>query len=144
MRASFRQIRVRLAAMNAFAQEHLSGIKVVQLLGRGAAAQREYNEINAGHRDAYLGQIRADSAMYAVVEAIGSLAVGVVIWFASGRRAEDIAMIGVVVVFIEYINKFFIPVRDLSQKYAVMQGAMAASERSSSCSIPTSPTAARR
>ena len=129
MRASFRQIRVRLAAMNAFAQEHLSGIKVVQLLGRGAAAQREYNEINAGHRDAYLGQIRADSAMYAVVEAIGSLAVGVVIWFASGRRAEDIAMIGVVVVFIEYINKFFIPVRDLSQKYAVMQGAMAASER---------------
>jgi len=129
MRASFRQIRVRLAAMNAFAQEHLSGIKVVQLLGRGAAAQREYNEINAGHRDAYLGQIRADSAMYAVVEAIGSIAVAIVIWFASGRRTQDIAMIGVVVVFIEYINKFFIPVRDLSQKYAVMQGAMAASER---------------
>ncbi|MDB4964168.1 MAG: transporter related protein [Myxococcales bacterium] len=129
MRASFRQIRVRLAAMNAFAQEHLSGIKVVQLLGRGVAAQREYNDINAGHRDAYLGQIRADSAMYAVVEAIGSLAVGIVIWYASGRRAEDIATIGVVVVFIEYINKFFIPVRDLSQKYAVMQGAMAASER---------------
>ena len=129
MRASFRQIRVRLAAMNAFAQEHLSGIKVLQLLGRGVAAQREYNEINAGHRDAYLGQIRADSAMYAIVEAIGSLAVAVVLWFASGRRAENIAMIGVVVVFIEYINKFFIPVRDLSQKYAVMQGAMAASER---------------
>lgn len=129
MRASFRQIRVRLAAMNAFAQEHLSGIKVVQLLGRAAAAQREYNEINAGHRDAYLGQIRADSAMYAIVEAIGSIAAGVVIWFAAGRRSEDIAMIGVVVVFIEYINKFFIPVRDLSQKYAVMQGAMAASER---------------
>lgn len=129
MRASFRQIRVRLAAMNAFAQEHLSGIKVLQLLGRGAAAQREYNDINAGHRDAYLGQIRADSAMYAVVEAIGSIAVAVVLWFASGRHTEDIAMIGVVVVFIEYINKFFIPVRDLSQKYAVMQGAMAASER---------------
>jgi len=129
MRASFRQIRVRLAAMNAFAQEHLSGIKVLQLLGRGAAAQREYNEINAGHRDAYLGQIRADSAMYAVVEAIGSIAVAVVLWFVSGRHTEDIAMIGVVVVFIEYINKFFIPVRDLSQKYAVMQGAMAASER---------------
>ena len=129
MRASFRQIRVRLAAMNAFAQEHLSGIKVLQLLGRGVAAQREYNEINAGHRDAYLGQIRADSAMYAVVEAIGSVAVAVVLWFVSGRRTENIAMIGVVVVFIEYINKFFIPVRDLSQKYAVMQGAMAASER---------------
>ncbi|CAN5795247.1 ABC transporter ATP-binding protein [soil metagenome] len=129
MRASFRQIRVRLAAMNAFAQEHLSGIKVVQLLGRSTTAQREYDEINAGHRDAYLGQIRADAAMYAVVEAIGSMAIGIVIWFAAGHRAESIPMIGVVVVFIEYINKFFIPVRDLSQKYAVMQGAMAASER---------------
>lgn len=129
MRASFRQIRVRLAAMNAFAQEHLSGIKVVQLLGRSAAAKREYDEINAGHRDAYLGQIRADSAMYAIVEAIGSMAIGVVIWYAAGHRTESIPMIGVVVVFIEYINKFFIPVRDLSQKYAVMQGAMAASER---------------
>ncbi|MBA3458545.1 MAG: ABC transporter ATP-binding protein, partial [Deltaproteobacteria bacterium] len=129
MRASFRQIRVRLAAMNAFAQEHLSGIKVVQLLGRSTTAQREYDEINAGHRDAYLGQIRADSAMYAIVEAIGSAAIGVIIWFAAGHRAESIPMIGVVVVFIEYINKFFIPVRDLSAKYAVMQGAMAASER---------------
>ncbi len=129
MRASFRQIRVRLAAMNAFAQEHLSGIKVVQLLGRSDIAKREYDEINAGHRDAYLGQIRADASMYAIVEAIGSVAIAVVIWYASGHRRESIAMIGVVVVFIEYINKFFVPVRDLSAKYAVMQGAMAASER---------------
>ena len=129
MRASFRQIRVRLAAMNAFAQEHLSGIRVVQLLGRGPTAQTEYNDINAGHRDAYLGQIRADASMYAIVEAIGTVAVAVVIWYAAGHRADNIAMNGVVVVFIEYINKFFVPVRDLSQKYAVMQGAMAASER---------------
>jgi ATP-binding cassette subfamily B protein len=120
---------VRLAAMNAFAQEHLSGIKVVQLLGRGVIAQREYDEINAGHRDAYLGQIRADAAMYAVVEAIGTIAIGIVVWYAAGHRRENIEMIGVVVVFIDYINKFFIPVRDLSQKYAVMQGAMAATER---------------
>ncbi|MBX3158307.1 MAG: ABC transporter ATP-binding protein [Deltaproteobacteria bacterium] len=129
MRASFRQIRVRLAAMNAFAQEHLSGIKVVQLLGRASTASKEYDEINAGHRDAYLGQIRADSAMYAIVEAIGSVSVAAVIWYASGHRIETIEMIGIVVVFIEYTNKFFIPVRDLSAKYAVMQGAMAASER---------------
>jgi ATP-binding cassette subfamily B protein len=129
MRQSFRQVRVRLAAMNAFAQEHLSGIKVVQLLGRGPTARREYDEINAGHRDAYLGQIRADASMYALVEAIGSVAIAVVIWYAAGHRSGSIEMIGVVVVFIEYINKFFIPVRDLSAKYAVMQGAMAASER---------------
>lgn len=130
MRASFRQIRVRLAAMNAFAQEHLSGIKVVQLLGRARTAQREYDEINAGHRDAYLGQIRADAAMYAVVEAIGTVAIAVVIWFAAGNRPESGAqLVAFVWMYIFYINMFFIPVRDLSQKYAVMQGAMAASER---------------
>jgi ATP-binding cassette, subfamily B, multidrug efflux pump len=129
MRKSFRQIRVRLAAMNAFAQEHLFGIRVVQLLGRSAIAQREYDEINAGHRDAYLLQIRADAAMYALVEAISYIAVGLIIWYASGHRAADAATIAVVVAFIEYVNKFFIPIRDLSAKYAVMQGAMAASER---------------
>ncbi|MEO6773964.1 MAG: ABC transporter ATP-binding protein [Kofleriaceae bacterium] len=129
MRKSFRQIRVRLAAMNAFAQEHLFGIRVIHLLGRNRTALREYDEINAGHRDAYLLQIRADAAMYALVEAIGYIAIGLIIWFAAGHRLENAATIGVVVVFIEYINKFFIPIRDLSSKYAVMQGAMAASER---------------
>jgi ATP-binding cassette, subfamily B, multidrug efflux pump len=129
MRKSFRQIRVRLAAMNAFAQEHLFGIRVIHLLGRNKIARREYDEVNAGHRDAYLLQIRADAAMYALVEAIGYMAIGLIIWYAAGHRIENAATIGVVVVFIEYINKFFIPIRDLSSKYAVMQGAMAASER---------------
>jgi ATP-binding cassette subfamily B multidrug efflux pump len=134
MRTSFRQIRVRLAAMNGFAQEHLFGIRVVQLLGRGTTAQREYNEINAGHRDAYLLQIRADAAMYALVEAIGYIAIGGVLWWASAHRllplgGNNAAAIALIVLFYEYINRFFEPIRDLSAKYAVMQGAMAASER---------------
>jgi ATP-binding cassette subfamily B protein len=140
MRTSFRQIRVRLAAMNAFAQEHLFGIRVVQLLGRGRLAQREYDEINAGHRDAYLLQIQADAAMYALVTAIGYVAIGGVMWWATVHRivpfagehasdAQTAATIALIVLFIEYINRFFEPIRDLSAKYAVMQGAMAASER---------------
>jgi ATP-binding cassette subfamily B multidrug efflux pump len=132
MRTSFRVIRVRLAAMNAFVQEHLLGIKVVQVFRREDAAAAEYDMINAGHRDAYLMSIRADAAMYALVEAIGILAIALVAWWAArdlGVSGETIATVGVVVVFIEYINKFFIPVRDLSAKYAVMQGAMAATER---------------
>ena len=129
MRVSFRQIRVRIAAMNGFAQEHLFGIRVVQMLGRAKLAQREYDEINAGHRDAYLLQIRADAVMYAMVEAIGYIAVALIAYWASGHHSTDAAMIATLVLFIEYINKFFIPVRDLSAKYAVMQGAMAASER---------------
>ncbi len=129
MRKSFRQIRVRLAAMNAFAQEHLFGIRVLHLLGRNKIALREYNEINAGHRDAYLLQIRADAAMYALVEAIGRIAIAGILWWASARTATDAALIALVVVFKEYIEKFFVPIRDLSAKYAVMQGAMAACER---------------
>jgi ATP-binding cassette subfamily B multidrug efflux pump len=129
MRTSFRQIRVRLAAMNGFAQEHLFGIRVVHLLGRAKTAQREYDEINAGHRDAYNLQNRADAAMYALVEAIGYLAIGGVLWWVSGHSDFTAATIALVVLFIEYINRFFEPIRDLSAKYAVMQGAMAASER---------------
>ena len=133
MRRSFREIRLRLAAMNSFVQEHLSGIRVVQFLGRTESAGRQYNQINAAHRDAYLESIRADAAMYAMVEAIGVLAIGLVAWFAARRLGADaksaVVAVGTVAVFIEYINKFFIPVRDLSAKYAVMQGAMAAAER---------------
>lgn len=139
MRTSFRQIRVRLAAMNAFAQEHLFGIRVVQLLGRGQIAQREYNEINAGHRDAYLLQIRADAGMYALVEAVSYIAIGIVLWWAAQHRllplieardtAQVAAAIGIIWAFYGYITQFFEPIRDLSAKYAVMQGAMAASER---------------
>jgi ATP-binding cassette subfamily B protein len=132
MRTSFREIRVRLAAMNAFVQEHLSGIRVVQLFRRERAAGAEYDEINAAHRDAYLVSIRADAAMYAMVEAIGVMAIAGIAWWASQRLeggGDVVAQVGLVVVFIEYVNKFFLPVRDLSAKYAVMQGAMAATER---------------
>jgi ATP-binding cassette, subfamily B, multidrug efflux pump len=136
MRRSFRQVRVRLAAMNAFAQEHLSGIRVIHLLGRQAAARREYDEVNAGHRDAYHESIKADAAMYALVEAIGVIAIAAIAWWSARRfgadpatQAQVVATVGLVAAFIEYINRFFIPVRDLSAKYAVMQGAMAATER---------------
>ncbi len=133
MRRSFRAIRVRLAAMNAFLQEHLSGVRVVQLFRREAAARGEYDEINAGHRDAYLESIQADSIMYAMVEAIGVAAVALVAWWSASRvggSAPAIAVkLGTVAAFIRYIDAFFMPVRDLSAKYAVMQGAMAATER---------------
>jgi ATP-binding cassette subfamily B protein len=132
MRRSFRAIRVRLAAMNAFLQEHLSGVRVVQLFRREEAARREYDEINAGHRDAYLESIRADAVMYALVEAIGVGAVALVAWWAArsaGVSATTAAELGTVAAFIRYIDAFFLPVRDLSAKYAVMQGAMAATER---------------
>jgi ATP-binding cassette subfamily B multidrug efflux pump len=129
MRNSFREIRVKLAAMNAFLQEHLSGIKVVQLFGRERRSARAYDSINAAHRDAYLGAIRADSGMYALVEAIGIASAASIVWYAGAGIGKGALTVGLVVAFVEYVNKFFIPVRDFSAKYTVMQSAMASAER---------------
>ncbi len=129
MRTSFRAIRVKLAAMNSFVAEHVSGIKVVQAFRRERAALRDYNRINADYRDAYLGAIRADASMYAGVEAIGIVSAACIAWYAGARIDDGVLTVGLVVAFIEYVNKFFIPVRDLSAKYTVMQSAMAATER---------------
>lgn len=129
MRGSFRAIRVKLAAMNSHLQEHLSGLRVVQLFRREAAASSEYDRINAEYREAYLGAIRADAAMYAIVEAIGVASAACIAWYSGANIAEGVLTVGLVVAFIEYVNKFFIPVRDLSAKYTVMQSAMAAAER---------------
>ncbi|HEU5057574.1 MAG TPA: ABC transporter ATP-binding protein [Kofleriaceae bacterium] len=129
MRESFREIRVKLAALNAMLQEHLSGLKVVQLFRRERAAQADYDAVNREHRDAYLGAIRADAGMYALVEAIGVLAAASIAWYAGARIGESALTVGLVVAFVEYVNKFFIPVRDFSAKYTVMQSAMASAER---------------
>lgn len=129
MRASFRLIRVKVAALNSFAQEHLSGLRVVQLFARERAAVGEYNEINAEHRDAYLVAIKADAAMYALVEGIGVVSIAAIAWYAGVYMVADPATVALIVAFIEYIRKFFIPIRDFSAKYTVMQSAMAASER---------------
>lgn len=133
MRTSFREIRVKLAAMNAYVAEHLSGIRVVQLFRRERRAHADYDTINADYRDAYLGAIKADATMYAVVEAVGVVSTACVAWWAGSKMgvldASDAPTIGLVVAFIEYINKFFVPIKDLSAKYTVMQSAMAAVER---------------
>ncbi len=129
MRSSFRKIRVKLAEMNAFVQEHLSGIAVVQLFCREKAASDNYNKINGDYRDAYLGAIKADAGMYAIVEAIGVVSVACIAYYAGGEITKDALTVGLVIAFIEYVNKFYVPVKDLSAKYAVMQSAMAATER---------------
>ena len=129
MRKSYRAIRVKLAAMNSHVQEHLSGIKVVQLFAREKQASDRYDEINHEYRTAFLGVIKADSGMYAVVEALGITSAAAIAWYSGGEIGRGAVTVGLVVVFVEYVNKFFIPIRDFSSKYSVMQGAMAAAER---------------
>ncbi len=129
MRSSYRQIRSKLAAMNTHVQEHLSGIAVVQLFVHEDATAKEYDLINADYRKAYEGSILADASMYAIVEAIGLISAACIAWYAGNTIAGTALTIGIVVAFIEYVNKFFIPIKDFSAKYAVMQSAMAAAER---------------
>jgi ATP-binding cassette subfamily B protein len=129
MRESFRLIRQKMAELNAYVSERIGGIKVVQLFAREPEVAAGLDRINGEHRDAYFSSLKADASLYAIVEMLGSLSVAAIVWYGGGRVAVGALTFGLVVAFIHYVEKFFVPVRDLSAKYAVMQAAMAASER---------------
>lgn len=129
MRTSFREVRARLANMNSFLAECIGGMAVVQLFNRQETEQREFTRLNAAYRDANLPVITWDAALFAAVEALSSVAVGLIIWYGGSEIIRGTLTFGALVAFIQYIEKFFSPVRDLSAKYSIMQGAMAALER---------------
>jgi ATP-binding cassette subfamily B multidrug efflux pump len=129
VRDAFREIRTKLARMNAFLQEHLSGIKVVQAFAQESRVDREFDAINVDYRRANSRAITADAALYSIVEAVGAIAVAGLLWHGGNRIAGGTLTFGVLVAFVEYLSKFFAPIRDLSTKYTVMQQAMAAAER---------------
>ena len=129
MRTAFRQVRARLANLNTFLAENIGGMAVVQLFNRQRAEQEEFRRLNAAYRDANLPVITWDAALYALVEALSAVAVGLIIWYGGGEIVHGSLTFGALVAFIQYIEKFFSPIRDLSAKYSVMQGAMAALER---------------
>lgn len=129
VRDAFRAIRTRLARLNGFLQEHISGMKVVQAFAREGAVAERFDVVNRDYRAANARAIGADAALYALVEAVGSIAMAGLLWHGGARIAGGMLTFGVLVAFIEYLTKFFAPIRDLSSKYTVMQQAMAAAER---------------
>jgi ATP-binding cassette subfamily B protein len=129
MREAFRNVRARLANLNAFLAESIGGMTVVQLFNREATERREFSRLNALHRDANLPVITWDASLYALVETLSAVAVGLIIWYGGGEIVLGALTFGALVAFIQYIEKFFAPIRDLSAKYSVMQGSMAALER---------------
>jgi ATP-binding cassette subfamily B protein len=124
VRDAFRAVRVRIARINAYLQEHVTGMKVVQLFNREQQSFREFDAMNADHRDAWFMSIRYDAALFAVVELASGLTVAIIIWQATG-----LADVGKLYVFIDWMRRFFLPLRDLSAKYSVMQSSMASAER---------------
>ncbi len=129
MRQAFREVRARLGRMNACLAEVVGGISVVQVFGKEREEQQRFSALNAAHRDANMPVITWDASLYAMVEMFSSLAIALIIWYGGGQIVEGLLTFGTLVAFIQYIEKFFGPIRDLSAKYGIMQGAMAAMER---------------
>ncbi|MBW2460095.1 MAG: ABC transporter ATP-binding protein [Deltaproteobacteria bacterium] len=133
-RRAFRDIRARVAQLNAYLAEQVNGVAVVQAFGREARCLDEYRWINAGYRDANYRAIRFDALLFSVVDSVATASVAIVLWYAS-TRAEladptvSAAYIGTVVAFYQYIQRFFVPIRDLSTKYTLIQHSLAAAER---------------
>jgi ATP-binding cassette subfamily B protein len=152
VRDSYRRIRVAIARINSYLQEHISGMVVLQLFNRERKAYNRFSEINRGHMEAYKDAIMAYSLYYPAVEVLSAIAIACVIWFGGGdvmrsirassvalsfnwktliafRLVPTVASLGVLVAFIQYALRFFRPIMDFSEKYNILQSAMAASER---------------
>ena len=129
LRDCYRAVRTRIARINSALQEAISGMRVVQLFRRERRQAEEFDAINSDHRDADMRSVLYDSAFSAAVELVGTVAVGLIIWYGGGSILRGAMTFGTLVAFLEYTNRFFVPIRDLAAKYSVLQSAMASSER---------------
>jgi ATP-binding cassette subfamily B protein len=128
-RDAYREVRRRLAALNAFLQESLQGMAVIQLFARERQERRAFCRLNRAYRRALFGSTIFEASLYASVEVLGSVALALLIWYGGGQIAAGALSFGALVAFIQYTNRFFLPIRDLGAKYTVMQAAMASAER---------------
>jgi ATP-binding cassette subfamily B protein len=129
VRDSYRRIRSAIARINASTQEHVSGMSVVQLFNREQRSYEEFEDINRQHMVAFKDAILAYALYYPAIELLSSVAIALVIWLGGNGVLRNAVTIGVLVAFIQYSQRFFRPIQDLSEKYNILQAAMAASER---------------
>ena len=129
VRGAFRDIRARLARLNSFTQEHLSGMRVVQLFGREEAAAAGFDRVNRDHLDAHLRSITIYAVFFPVVEVLTAVALASLLWVGGLRALEGTLTVGVLAAFIQLTRRFFQPLQDLSEKFNLVQSAMASSER---------------
>ncbi|MGB6773170.1 MAG: ABC transporter ATP-binding protein [Terriglobales bacterium] len=129
VRDSYRRIRTAIARINSYLQEAVSGMLVLQLFNREKRAFNKFSNINASHMEAFKDAILAYSLYYPVIEILSSIAIASIIWFGGNDVIRGVATIGVLVAFMQYAQRFFRPIQDLSEKYNILQSAMAAGER---------------
>ena len=130
-REAFRAIRAKTARMNSYLNEQVTGVAVVQAFGKEARCAEEFEEINEAYKVANFDSIRYDALIYAVVDAFASICIAVLLFVGARtlRLGAPAASIGVLVAFVQYVQRFFEPLRDLSSKYTVMQSALSGAER---------------
>jgi ATP-binding cassette subfamily B multidrug efflux pump len=128
-REAYREVRLQIARINAFMQEHITGMMVDQIFNRERKSFDRFSHINAAHRDANIKSIFYYALFYPGVDLIGALSVGLIIWFAGGNILNGIVTLGTVMAFVQFNEMFWRPIRDLSDKYNILQTAMASSER---------------
>ncbi len=129
VREAYRDIRLRLARINAFLQERISGMSVVQLFGIEQPTKGRFAELNQDHLEAHLRSITYYALFFPVVELLASVALALIIWYGGAQALEGTVTIGVIAAFLQYARRFFRPIQDLSEKYNILQSAMASSER---------------
>jgi len=129
VRDSYRTVRALIARINAFLQENITGMATVQLFGREARNLGQFREINGRHRDANIDSIFYYAVFYPAVEIVGALATALIIWRGGAWVLAGTLTLGSLVAFIQYSQRFFRPISDMSEKFNLLQSAMAASER---------------
>jgi ATP-binding cassette subfamily B multidrug efflux pump len=129
VRESFRRVRLAVAGINSYLQEHVTGMTVLQLFNREERSREEFSAINDVHRVAFKDAIFAHAVFYPLVEVLSALAIALILWYGGLRALAGATTFGVVVAFIQYAQRFYRPIMDLSEKYNVLQEAMASAER---------------
>ena len=128
-RSSYRDIRLFIASLNAFLQEHISGMSTVQLFNREEREAANFDGVNAGHRDAAIRAIFPYAVFYPLIEIIETAGLALVVWYGGGMVIQGTLSIGSLMAFFQYSQRFYQPVGDLADKYNLLHAAMAASER---------------
>ena len=129
VRDSYRTVRMWIARINAYLQEHITGMSTVQLFRRERRSFDRFDEINRRHRDANIDSIFYYAVFYPAVEVVGALASALIIWYGGGWTLEGTLTLGSLVAFLQYSQRFFRPISDMSEKFNGLQAAMASSER---------------
>ncbi len=129
VRQNYRDIRFHLARLNSYMQEHIVGMSVVQVFNKRNEEFNKFKEINRNYRDVNIQSILYYAIFYPAVELISAIAVGLIIWYGGGQVIQNQISLGVLFAFIQYTEMFFRPVRDLAEKYNILQTGMASSER---------------